>query len=312
MTENVVSNIVMPTLMNLWNKSDTGKIINEFQKETGSKDYATLLKIMNKFEQEMRCVKNYETFNKIFYTVTNMVFPSCKSASDYFFLHFPELFEIDANKMPEIMDMSYELKVLSEQNPEIYEYYTQNRGNKIRTTVLQDKNKYIEECEKLSKDQIEVLIDKSLIMDTNVYFYHGTSYEKYLKILKDGFIKATYYSKVVFPNKNMEDVYKTETGYVFVKDLLDAPLNYGFNTHKNALSWDWEKNDETDITNQIMVIFEIDPTNYELYFRNKENDFIIKGNVSINDVNDILFFKWDKDTGYITQISEEEARKEGV
>lgn len=304
----------MPTLMKLWNKSNTGKIINEFQKDTGSKDYGTLLKILNKFEQGMRCVKNYEELNKIFYTVMNMVFPStCRSASIYFFLHLPELFEIDVNKIPEFIDADYELKELSEQNPEIYEYYTQSQENKLRTTMSQDKqNKFIKEYEELNENQIERLISKSLITDTNVHFYHGTSFEKYLKILKDGFIKATDYSKVTFPNKNMENVYKTETGYVFVKDLLDTPLTYGFNTYKNALPWDWKRKDKSDITNKIMVIFEIDPTNYELYFRNKENDFIIKGNVSLDDVNNILFFKWDKETSYITQISEEEARKEGI
>ena len=152
-----------------------------------------------------------------------------------------------------------------------------------------------------------------------IRLYHGTSYENYLKIQEDGYIKASDYLDGDFPNENVAKIYRDESGYVFCSDDMDRPLAYGIGGFKeNTLFRYFKSKDKKEQSNlkyhgSISVIFEIDTSKYEtFYYRGKgQGEFLIKGNVSLDDVK-VHMYKWDYYTGIIEKINEDFLVKEGI
>lgn len=81
-------------------------------------------------------------------------------------------------------------------------------------------------------------IGQPIKVTTNDYFYHGTSYENYLKILDTGYIKATDYlngveaNRLNDPNITNEELLElieyctNETGKVFITDSIVTSMKY--------------------------------------------------------------------------------------
>lgn len=320
--QNIIINAIMPLIEEICNGTNQCNLLKDFKKDTGSNDYNTLLKISSTYENLMRCMKNFKELNKKSYMALNTVVPHRweQRYKTYVVQNMIKQFEIDPSKEFEARRLSNELDRLVKDNPDIYSYYVYKQQHNLSDMLLDDINVLSEEyAEKLSDEEIEKMTEKILITDTNVKFYHGTSYENHLKIIKDGYIKATNYLDAKYPNKKIKRLYEAETGYIFVMDSLDIPLAFSFGGYrKNAIPWAYDNEDEYDLKNEdkndihnIGVVYEIDPTKYELYFYRKENEFIIKGNIPIDDVN-TLFFKINDDTGNISQITEEDLRKDGI
>ena len=311
----IINNFAIPFITVLCSGTNQGKMLKDFQKETGSKDYITLLNISNTYNQLMKCMKNFEELNKKFSMAMNTVVPHRweQRYKMYVLQNINEQFELDPNKEFEARRLANELNKLFEDNPEIYSYYMYKQQHDLYDMLVDaDMDILSERFEKeISDKEIEKMTEKILITETNVKFYHGTSYENYLKIIEDGFIKATDYSYAKYPNEKIEKLYVGESGYVFVMDSLDIPLAFSFGGYRqNASPWAYDVDGAYDV-DEIGVVFEIDPTKYELYFLKKDNEFIIKGDIPIDDVN-VLFFRMENKTGYISQITEEDLRKGGI
>ena len=313
--DKIINDFAIPFIIELSKGTSHGEMLKNFQEETGSKDYITLLNISNTYEQLMRCMKNYKELNKKSYIALNTVVPHRweQRYKMYVFMNMIKQFKIDPSKEFEAIRLSNELNKLFEDNYEICSYYV-NKQQERTLDLLKDNDVDVlsESFEKeVTDEQIERMTEKILITEKNIKFYHGTSYENYLKILKDGFIKATDYSNAKYPNEKVKKLYENETGYVFVMDSLDVPLAFSIGGYRrNSIPWAYGVDGAYDV-DEIGVVFEIDPTKYELYFLRKDNEFIIKGDISIDDV-DVLFFRMEKITGHISQITEEDLRKGGI
>ena len=70
-----MNNFIAPLFQNLGTGANFEKVLNDFQKETGSKDYDILMEFVYTGEQLLRCMKNYEKLNKRTYLSMNMVVP---------------------------------------------------------------------------------------------------------------------------------------------------------------------------------------------------------------------------------------------
>lgn len=324
MTENkedIVSNIIMPTLKKDFCGIKIQEMLNSFQKETKSKDDSDFFKAIYIYGQIIRCTKNFEEMTKTYYSLMNTVVPyrmrRCYTLRFAFDLLCSD--EIDDKKKADYIKLYDELLKLLSDNPNIDSYFSRNivysdaNMENIMSCIMNSKKEYIED---VSDEDMKEYKKFSLIKETNIKFYHGTSFDNYLKILKDGFIKATDYSNINFVNDKTKQHYKYETGYVYVMDSLDLPLVVGFGGFRdNIIPANYINSIQNSIPEKksnghcdISVVFEIDPTNYEVYFRDNIQEFAIKGNISLDDTN-VLFFKEGKN---ITQISENELREEGL
>lgn len=326
--KNVMNNFVVPFFKTFGSETNK-KMLNDFKKETGSIEYDILTDIAYTYEQLLRCAKNYKELNKKVYTGMNMVVPHRWEERYHTYVCFcaERQFELDPQKKEVYDNLCDKLEKLYKDNPEIFKYFIKSNQARINDMMFDSQENLFENTDYLSDENISKLTKTFLITTSNVKFYHGTSYKNYLKILEDGFIKATDYSDAKYPSDEVRKIYENETGYVFVMDSLDIPLAFSFGGYrKNAIPWAYnsENHDLNDLSleeiingdffddlDEIGVVFEIDPTKYELYFYTKDNEFMIKGDISIDDVN-VLFFKMDKKTGHITQITETDLRRDGI
>lgn len=323
--KNIMNNFVAPLFQNLGTGANSEKVLNDFQKETGSKDYDILMEFVYTGEQLLRCMKNHEDLNKKTYLSMNMVVPHrweqrCKM---YALRCMMRQIKLENSKKEEFDRLSKKFEKLVKENPEIYSYYEKKNKEYLDDMVSNPERNLLSNTDDLTDTSIKRLTELILITDSNIKFYHGTSYKNYLKILEDGFIRATDYSDAKYPNSKIEKLYNSETGYIFVMDSLDVPLSFCFGGfRKNAIPWAYDSGNRKDISDEVNedyeddldtigVVFEIDPTKYELYFRVKESEFNIKGDISIDDMN-VLFFRQDKKTGHIIQVSEDDLRRDGI
>ena len=271
--------------------------------------------IAHTYERLFKCVKNYKELNMKTYIALNTVVPNgWEPRYKYYVLsHINENFDIYENKKEEAQRLVDRLQKLYEDNPMDALYYENKQD-----MTLEDSMRNVND---LSFEEIDKLMEKIVITETNANFYHGNSYKNYLKILESGYIKTTNYSELKYPDNKIRRLHEDETGYVFVMDSLDVPLAFCFGGfRKNSLRWanfgldeyDMESLTQMDKLDELGVIFEIDPSKYEVYFHRKEDEFFIKGDISINDVSKILFFRMDKKTGHIAQITDADLRRDGI
>lgn len=167
----------------------------------------------------------------------------------------------------------------------------------------------------MTEEEVEKATYKLPVKLKNVMLYHGTSYENYLKIKETGIIRATDYSEGDFAGKNLNRIYKKESGYVFCSDCIDFPMSLSFGGYKkNSNEWAFgNEKSKPSFLNNIGAVLVVDPSSYDTFYygQKRESEFLISGDVSIADVRDVLFYKVDyEDDGAMSvkQISEEDIR----
>ena len=189
----------------------------------------------------------------------------------------------------------------------------------LEMTIPQKKDAYsmTDEADEVEEavDQIRRMNDQIPIqhIDKGFKLYHGTSMDNYQQILQDGKIKASDYSEFDSRTDNYskvgQAVYDTEHGYLFLDSGLDRPIAYGRGGYtKNHIPFHevTEEESTANKNNSLLesegVIFVIDPTNYDLYFNTGQSEFMIKGDVALEDT--VIIFVHVKE-GLITLTNEQ-------
>ena len=155
-------------------------------------------------------------------------------------------------------------------------------------------------------------------LEGKLKLYHGTAFDSYSKIAKDGFLVATNYLNIkensdntITENLFKEKYYKMQTGYTFFSTDLSYILVYAMNhgganavgavndVHKSIRSVDmieWWLESRG-------VIFEIDAEKYKdrLYYVPANGEYLIKGNVDIRDAR-VIFV--NRKNGVVTLTDE--------
>lgn len=287
-------------------------------------DYAELLDVAQMIAELSKLLKNYDDLSVEYTKLMNTVVPY------QWFLRYRlfaltwfkvrTLFERECSDEERIVELIEEIgkRVMKNQNAflsVLYEGYKTEQNN-LSCILSQNED---EKVGKISKEKIENITQKLPVKLHSIRLYHGTSYENYLKIQEDGYIKASDYLDGDFPNENVAKIYRDESGYVFCSDDMDRPLAYGIGGFKeNTLFRYFKSKDKKEQSNlkyhgSISVIFEIDTSKYETFYYSgkRQGEFLIKGNVSLDDVK-VHMYKWDYYTGIIEEINEDFLVKEGI
>lgn len=287
-------------------------------------DYAELLDVAQMIAELSKLLKNYDDLSVEYTKLMNTVVPY------QWFLRYRlfaltwfkvrTLFERECSDEERVVELIEEIgkRVMKNQNAflsVLYEGYKTEQNN-LSCILSQNED---EKVGKISKEKIENITQKLPVKLHSIRLYHGTSYENYLKIQEDGYIKASDYLDGDFPNENVAKIYRDESGYVFCSDDMDRPLAYGIGGFKeNTLFRYFKSKDKKEQSNfkyhgSISVIFEIDTSKYETFYYSgkREGEFLIKGNVSLDDVK-VHMYKWDYYTGIIEKINEDFLVKEGI
>lgn len=287
-------------------------------------DYAELLDVAQMIAELSKLLKNYDDLSVEYTKLMNTVVPY------QWFLRYRNfaltwfkvrtLFERECSDEERVVELIEEIgkRVRKNQNAFLSILYGGYKAEQNDLDTKLDK-KEDERVGELSQEKMEKLMKKLPVKLHDIKLYHGTSYENYLKIQEDGYIKPSNYLDGNFPNENVEKVYHEESGYLFCSDDMDRPLGYGMGGFReNILFKYFEGKDKTKQSNleyhgSISVIFEIDTSKYEtFYYSNKGGgEFLIKGNVSLDDVKAHMY-KWDYYTGLIEEINEDFLVKEGI
>lgn len=284
-------------------------------------DYAELLDVAQMIAELSKLLKNYDDLSVEYTKLMNTVVPYQWFLRYRYFavtwFKVRTLFERECSDEERVVELIEEIgkRVMKNQNAFLsilYEGYKTEQ--KDTHTKLDEKSD--ERIGELPQEEMENFIKKLPVKLQDIKLYHGTSYENYLKIQEDGYIKASNYLDGKFPNENVKKVYHEESGYLFCADDMDRPLKYGMGGFReNILSRYFESKDKKEQQNleyhgSISVIFEIDTSKYETFYYNK-GEFLIKGNVSLDDVK-VHMYKWDYYTGIIEEINEDFLVKEGI
>lgn len=287
-------------------------------------DYAELLDVAQMIAELSKLLKNYDDLSVEYTKLMNTVVPYPWFLRYRLFaltwFKVRTLFERECSDEERVVELIEEIgkRVMKNQNAFLsilYEGYKTEQNN-LSCILSQNED---EKVGKISKEKIENVTQKLPVKLHGIRLYHGTSYENYLKIQEDGYIKASDYLDGDFPNENVAKIYRDESGYVFCSDDMDRPLAYGIGGFKeNTLFRYFKSKDKKEQSNlkyhgSISVIFEIDTSKYEtFYYRGKgQGEFLIKGNVSLDDVK-VHMYKWDYYTGIIEKINEDFLVKEGI
>lgn len=144
-----------------------------------------------------------------------------------------------------------------------------------------------------------------------ITLYHGTSYENYLLIAKDGKIKASDYTGLDYTGyKNLEKIYNKESGFVFVDDAMDTPLGMSFGGYRKNCLQKFSTDYSGHNVNNLAVIFEIDPAQYDVYFTPFKKELVIAGDVDITGLKKHFFIMDDEaQDHFLREITESEAEK---
>ncbi|MCD8146907.1 MAG: hypothetical protein LUD84_06480 [Clostridiales bacterium] len=176
----------------------------------------------------------------------------------------------------------------------------------------------------LPSEQVKKIM-KFIPLDSvdDVTFYHGTSYENYLQIKEDGFIRRTHYEDYTNKkSKTREKYFKGHTGYVFLSDSIDKPLSFSFGGFRTALL---DYNDEIVMANDyfsrqtgtklnknnIGVIFEFQPRGYNVSYAVSESDFVVDCDIPFTDIGNVRFLYADNNF-QIKEITEQEIEERGI
>lgn len=193
---------------------------------------------------------------------------------------------------------------------EVYDFIKNNKQvlEQLDKRVHQDIKEIIskkEETLNYSDDDIQEIKEyikpiKIENVSKDFRLYHGTSMENYKDIIKYGAIKTSNYANLNYDNiQNKEyyqEVYGMEDGHIFLDSGLDIPIAFSCGGYrKNILYWSREsteeeierKNNEDDI-NSDGVIFIINPANYNLYYYNHKNEFMIDSDIRLEDT-EVIF-----------------------
>lgn len=276
-------------------KGSIGNIINGFYKE-GHKDISCFMEGLKIFQNIIGSIENYHYYEKKFTIMMNKIVPIIWQKR-YIFTCFTYMndFMSDLPVDSKIIKYLEEFNEFMANNYDVAEYLL-----KTITSIPRDIEAQFGKTDLLNEEFLKELSDETIKKDTElilieelegVKLYHGTSYDNYLQIKKDGYIKATNYTDASFQNKKVEKFYNIESGYVFLQDSLDQPLCFCFDGYrKNAIPWAYtnEKDYSDSEYKNIGVIFEINPEKYDVYFHVGKNEFMIMGDISIDDVN--VFF----------------------
>lgn len=320
MNENEIINKLVPVFLEDIADENTKKLFSKYADLEGENaNYGDLLDMGQILIDLLKQVKNYEEISIKYVKMLNTVVP--KRWHDRFrknvqlWISDNVEFEIDDNK---------NVKQLLIFLDEIFKKNINTAGalvdvsKEIANSFFDTDRKHeewLEESASYTEEMVNHTMMKIPVKLENVKLYHGTSYENYLEIKKDGYIKTTDYSKGDFQNDNLQEIYNGESGYVFTSDSMDFPFSFGFGGHReNMVGWAYNHSDSEKKKSKyrdIGVIFEIDPKNYDvLYYGNKgESEFLIKGTVDLKDTS-VRLFKW-KDNGFM-EISEEDLKEEAA
>ena len=288
------------------NGEDAGKIIENYKKYDGKK-YSDLLYTMEKMIDITKNIDNYEKIVVKYITMLNTTVPRRWHETYRRFAIAWLMYSFEQNT-----DEKYQAemeKLVKEHEAEISSYL-KCFLDKTNSYLGDGEEEIIAAAAKIQENK--EILEKIPVELQNVKLYHGTSYENYLKIKKDGYIKPSNYDDGKYPDKNVEDIYLKESGYVFTSDSIDFPLSLCFGGYRDTIvKWarKKEKNKAKGGQPTIGVVFEIEPSNYEIsYYRKDQSEFLIKGNVDLKDTRP-MFFKIDFIDG-IKQLSEVELFKE--
>lgn len=306
-----------PMVINSYGDDTTKDLVKSYKQMDGINNISDLLETVDKIADIYNHITNFDEIMIKYTTLLNTVVPKRwhDRFRQYVAIWIVSKVEWNIDNEEEIKKCFAELdKVIGKNQNGFICLLNKSREDFIKKSELDDteeSKKASEEYESLSDETMEEVIKKIPVKLQNVKLYHGTSYENYLKIKEDGYIKVTDYSDGNYANDNEALAYIDESGYVFTSDSLDFPLAFCFGGYRdNSISWAYEESRKKERKNtDIGVVFEIDPTGYEVfYYPNKgESEFLIKGNVNLKDTK-VTVYKIDYDEG-LRQITEEEANK---
>lgn len=318
--EHFKNDLINKVGINLLGFSDTS--LGNMIKNIPNADLKEFANCLNLISEIMECVENFKALNVCGTIALNTV-PHEMYSDIYIYKVLSEyaekieikkgcekLFEDNIKKLIEYAKENEEMfaHILDYGIKEYNEIMDQYSGNTLE--------EYNDKIEQLNDDKKNFLTEFIHITTMkNVKLYHGTSYDNYRQIKKDGIIRASDYSDGDYKNNdNIKELYLAENGFVFSLDSMDFSLRYCFGGERKNLIEDWaygyNKEDlrkKREKNRDLGVIFEIDTTNYDVYFHKGKREFMIKGNVSISDTKP-LFFQRTDDFEYIT-LSEDEIEK---
>lgn len=320
MDENKITQFAMPFLGSLLGneKGSIGNFINGFYK-TENKDIQKLMQGAEIFKNIIENVENFHYYNKKFTKLLNTVVPH-RWEEYYTTIALSYMFDFMEN-LPvndKILIHIEQMKDFIKDNEDVFKYLYETAITGITDIMDQfEENNLLndEALKEISMEYIEKYTDLIPIKEwKGVRLYHGTSYDNYLSIKEHGYIKATDYSEAKYPNEKVGSIFRKESGFVFAQDSMDQPLCFGYGGYrKNAIPWAYKDNEDNEYTDSefgnIGVIFEINPENYEVYFHPGKQEFLIKGDIAIDDVN-VMFYDWKFEGGGIASTMENEIGKE--
>ena len=304
-------------VINSYGDDTTKDLVKSYKQMDGINNISDLLETVDKIADIYNHITNFDEIMIKYTTLLNTVVPKRwhDRFRQYVAIWIVSKVEWNIDNEEEIKKCFAELDKVIGKNQNGFICLLNKSGEEfIKKSELDDteeSKKASEEYESLSDETMEEVIKKIPVKLQNVKLYHGTSYENYLKIKEDGYIKATDYSDGNYANDNEALAYIDESGYVFTSDILDVPLPFSFGGYRDkSISWAYENNEKEERKNtDIGVVFEIDPTGYEVfYYPNKgESEFLIKGNINLKDTK-VTIYKFDYEKE-LRQITEEEANK---
>lgn len=308
---NKIIDKLAPVIVETVGDNSSRSIVKTYKSLDGESHISDLLVTADKFTNICSHIKNLDEIVIKYITMLNTIAPKRwhERFRAYAISYFMNCAEWDIDNEEEIEKHFAELQKMIEKNKNgfvaLLDYSAEQISNYLGLNKVQ---KFQASWENATQEEMVELTKKIPVKLQNVKLYHGTSYDNYLRIKHDGYIKTTDYTNGTYSNDNIAFRYKNESGYVFTSDSLDFPISFCFGGYRdNSISWAYGESKEKERKNtDIGVVFEIDSTKYEIfYYPNKgESEFLIKGNVNLKDTK-VIFY--DFNGGSIKQITEEEA-----
>lgn len=315
---NVFTELVAPSLIKNFASDDEQQLINSYMNMDGNNNFSDYFLALNILKRMIGKIKNYDEVMIKYMKLSNIILPKTWY-ENYRKLGISLLLKTvqwQIDDPEEMEQIGNELIDLIEKNENVFAAIAGYALNEILDSVNMGKytkeklEKIKERYDNYTDEEQEKLTEKIPVKLKNVTLYHGTNYDNYIEIKKDGYIRPSDYTEGKFESENMKKMYEKETGYVFTSDSLDFPLSFLFGGYReNCLPWAYDNEDEIrekkKYTN-IGVIFEINPENYNVSFYGKSgnSEFIIPGSVDLKDT--IARFFYVDSNGKLKEIKEEE------
>ena len=305
-----------PMVISSYGDDTTKDLIKAYKQMDGVNNISDLMEMIDKIADIYTHITNYDEIMVKYTTLLNTVVP--KRWHDRFRQYVAAWIlyktEWDIDDEEEIKKCFDELDKVIDKNKNGFMCVLDKAMAQLIKKSEIDSNEKIKKAsefyENMNNEAVEGLIKKIPVKLQNVKLYHGTSYENYLKIKKDGYIKATNYLGGNYSNDNESLVYENESGYVFTSDALDLPLYFCFGGYRDkSIAWAFDGRKKEIKNKNIGVVLEIDVTGYQVFFypNKKESEFLIKGDVDLKDTKATIYkFDYGKE---LRQITAEEANR---